>query len=434
MFPVGQPHRLSYLPIESENDQIFECLARILPVPSCDSQDRWVVIPAYDEHAVCALEHGLPRGKVLLVINEPIGRPSVRSAELAARYSERAEVEIVKLIGRQAIAKGVGEARSIGFARVMEKLTEGRAQTSWIRTTDADATLANDYWDAIDVRKNTAACLFPFVHVSPSKELAAHVEAYEASLRYYVLGLAYAGSPYSFHTVGSTLAIDSKAYRQVHGFPKRQAGEDFYLLNKLAKVGAIERLNREPVVLSGRASHRVPFGTGPSVAASLSRGEDPWTRSTYHPSAFEALRILLSSFAHLLEYRETAIARIELALLRALRGVRGLDSAAGVAVERLRHDGTIAALARAARERNQGHDRLRAIHTHFDAFRTLKLIHALRDECLGTVPLREALTMHPFKCSLPKQVDRINRWLRELEEERLPIRTGLAAVGGEQNY
>ena len=46
-----------------------------------------------------------------------------------------------------------------------------------------------------------------------------------------------------------------------HGFPRRNATEDFYILNKLAKVGSIARLAGTPVILEGRLSDRVPIGT-----------------------------------------------------------------------------------------------------------------------------------------------------------------------------
>ena len=97
------------------------------------------------------------------------------------------------------------------------------------------------------------------------------------SLRYYVLGLHDAGSPYAFHTVGSTLAIHGEYYAKVRGFPKRLAAEDFYILNKLAKTGVIVRPTREPLRIRHRESERAPFGTGPAVrkiTETLAQGMD----------------------------------------------------------------------------------------------------------------------------------------------------------------
>ena len=65
-----------------------------------------------------------------------------------------------------------------------------------------------------------------------------------------MLGLGFAGSPYAYHSVGSTLAVRAEAYAIVRGVPKRAAGEDFYLLDKLAKVTPIRVLTGEPVAIS----------------------------------------------------------------------------------------------------------------------------------------------------------------------------------------
>ena len=75
---------------------------------------------------------------------------------------------------------------------------------------------------------------------------------YEISLRYYVLGLAAARSSYAYQSIGSTLCVDAPAYLSVRGFPKRAVGEDFYLLDKLAKVGPLRRISAEPRAASAR--------------------------------------------------------------------------------------------------------------------------------------------------------------------------------------
>src|SRR6185503_7192191 len=86
--------------------------------------------------------------------------------------------------------------------------------------------------------RSTVLLTYPFVHV-PSGESAvdrAH-NIYEVFLRYYVLGLAAAGSPWAMHTIGSSLAVDLDAYAAVRGVPRRDAAEDFYLVSKVAKLG-----------------------------------------------------------------------------------------------------------------------------------------------------------------------------------------------------
>ena len=121
-----------------------------------------------------------------------------------------------------------------------------------------------------------------------SPEKAERALAYEATLRYYVLGLRHARSPHAFHTIGSTISVCPHAYAAVRGVPKRAAAEDFYLLQKLRTIGTIEHVRTEPIIVSPRTSHRVPFGTGPAVAAAASL-DDPWMLRTYDPRAFDDL-------------------------------------------------------------------------------------------------------------------------------------------------
>ena len=73
----------------------------------------------------------------------------------------------------------------------------------------------------------------------------------------------------------------------------------------------------------------------------------------------------------------------------------------------------------------------RRFHTWFDAFRTLKLVHALRDEGLPSLAWREALAEAPFtrlSASTVEEPESLRKWLaaeeRKLSEEP-------AGLGGE---
>jgi len=61
-----------------------------------------------------------------------------------------------------------------------------------------------------------------------------------------------------------------EAYVEVRGMNKREAGEDFYFLSKLAKIGKISYIKETCVYPSARPSTRVPFGTGSRVQRFLS--------------------------------------------------------------------------------------------------------------------------------------------------------------------
>ena len=165
--------------------------------------------------------------------------------------------------------QGVGLARKIGADFALALWARGGAESPWIHCTDADVRLPGDNFDRAtetlsanrrpDSRRGPAALVYDFRHaIDDTRDAGKAILEYEIFLRYYVLGLRSAGSVHAYHTIGSTLAVDARAYAQVRGFPKREAAEDFHLLAKLAKVGPVEPLRGEPIVLSGRESERVP--------------------------------------------------------------------------------------------------------------------------------------------------------------------------------
>ena len=319
-------------------------------------------IPLGSNASVC--EH--PRGALLLVDRATRGR------EFPPRH-------------------GVGLARKIAADIALALWSEGNVAAPWIHCTDADVVLPADYFEAAaaaDTRDSDAALLYPFQHIDATREAL----EYEISLRYYVAGLRFAGSPYAFHTIGSTLAVHSSAYARVRGFPKRLAGEDFYLLNKLAKLGAIRPLDGEPIRLSARASKRTPFGTGRALERARDRARDPAPLCVYHPDVFSDLGAWLQTLDALAEAGEVADPSDLLAKqigawpcadaqrLAAQLDEIGAWAAARIGVLRCRTPVT----------------RAKHLHGGFDAFRTLKLIHALRAGGLASIPLREALSKAPF--------------------------------------
>ncbi|MBW2541306.1 MAG: glycosyltransferase, partial [Deltaproteobacteria bacterium] len=225
--------------------------------------------------AVNAAVHEHPRGALLVVDRATPGR------ELPPRH-------------------GVGLARKIAADIALALWSEGNVASPWIHCTDADAVLPSDYFEAAAAEvagDSDAALLYPFRHTGATREAL----EYEISLRYYVAGLRFAGSPYAFHTIGSTLAIHALAYARVRGFPKRLAGEDFYLLNKLAKVGAIRSLGGEPIRLSARASKRTPFGTGRALERARGPESGIAPLRVYHPDVFSDLGAWLQTLDALAE-------------------------------------------------------------------------------------------------------------------------------------
>lgn len=280
--------------------------------------------------------------------------------------------------------EGVGLARRIGCDVALALYARGALATPWFYCTDADAELAPAYFLRDDgVARGVSARVFGFWHVPGGGDaIDRATELYEVGLRYYVLSLASAGSPFAYHALGSALAVHAEAYAAVRGFPRRQAGEDFYLLNKLCKVGPLQR-EPEPVVrLESRASERTAFGTGAAARRIASTGSGLGS-VLYAPGVFRLLAAWLSVLGPFA--REPDARRLH----ADLRERAGADyPRLASALERI---GAPVALERAARETHSARARRRHLHTWFDAFQTLKLIHALRDGGVPSLPWREAL-------------------------------------------
>jgi hypothetical protein len=83
--------------------------------------------------------------------------------------------------------------------------------------------------------------------------------------------------------------VKALPYIKAGGMNRRQAGEDFYFIQKLVPSGGYFNLNSTTVYPSPRNSSRVPFGTGASIGK-LEAGNSS-TLLTYNPLAFKELRV-----------------------------------------------------------------------------------------------------------------------------------------------
>lgn len=188
---------------------------------------------------------------------------------------------------------GVGMARKIGMDKALGILARsGYGHPALIFSLDADTLVRPDYLSAVRSRytsKKMHTGVIAYAHQLPSEKAdRSAILSYEIFLRYWVLGLQYAGSPYAYHSIGSTIVTTTDDYLSVRGMNRREAGEDFYFLNKLAKIGSVMRINETVVYPSGRISSRVPFGTGAAVGKIVS-GESE-ERNLYDPRIFFILK------------------------------------------------------------------------------------------------------------------------------------------------
>lgn len=275
---------------------------------------------------------------------------------------------------------GVGHARKIGMDRALTLLDSHRHGKKWIFCLDADTLVDSNYLSSLRnhfERFSPPGAVVAFSHRIPEdRRLAAGICCYEIFLRYYVLGLGWAGSPYAFHTIGSTMACTAAAYTAVRGMPCRQAGEDFYFMNKLAKIGSPGYIRDTTVYPSARPSGRVPFGTGRRMLRFLEGAHDEYL--IYDPRVFSVLKAWLEEFA-----REPSSSGNDF-LARAASISPQLHSFLD------RHE--FATIWERIRGANCRHEYLtRQFHDWFDGFKTLKLIHELSADALPPIDMFEAL-------------------------------------------
>jgi hypothetical protein len=204
---------------------------------------------------------------------------------------------------------------------------------------------------------------------------------YDLSLLHYVIGLRHAKSDFSYHTIGSTISIDFTAYSAVRGFPERESGEDFYILNKLAKIGKIKTLEGNPILIDGRISNRTPFGTGKSINK-ISTMKNPEKDFLFYSSViFEKLKIFIS---HINDDINNFFCDSENNFLSEFKSDVEI-------AEVLSKIGAFNAIESSFKSSKSSEQRKKHFHTWFDSFKTLKFIHHMRDAFYPSIPLEELL-------------------------------------------
>jgi len=188
-------------------------------------------------------------------------------------------------------AGGVGMARKIGMDHALRMLRHNSSPHNVILSLDADTLVPRNYLSTVKkfFKPEVKTAIVAYEHQMPDDPASqAAIVCYEIFLRYWVLGLQYAKSPWAFHSIGSTIAVSPQAYLEVRGMNKREAGEDFYFLSKLAKIGRIDYIKETCVYPSARPSSRVPFGTGKRIQRFL-EGRCNEEYCLYDPRIFSIL-------------------------------------------------------------------------------------------------------------------------------------------------
>ncbi len=349
----------------------------------------------------------LQEAEVLVVVNAPenaspeILQNNLETLALLKRYENSPLT--VHTIDRTSPGRafspdksGVGHARRAGMDIALRRLNAvGNALRTKskkfdnggiIACLDGDSPVAPGYidhlLDAFGDKKHLAG-LCRYRHPLPEDpDHAFAMVTYELWLRYGELCLRHARSPYAFQTVGSCTVITALGYAMADGMSRKQAGEDFYMLEKLIKVGgpdSIARLDHILVQPAARFSKRVPFGTGVAVSELADHGEiGDVARRRYQfmtpVSAYTALGAFFAALprAHINpDALERNIAPTVFAFLDTING--------RTVIEKLRKNHATT------------DQFIRAFHTWFDALRTKQYGHFAK-EYLGEQWIFDAFT------------------------------------------
>jgi len=300
-------------------------------------------------------------------------------------------IDLEAIEGATPSKEGVGRARRVGCDLALWLHRKGVIESPWIYSGDADA-----LWPAqlftTDWPNATSAVVVPFTHrSSPAQSSAdnptgAVIEAtllYELKLLHYALHLQRIGSIYGFHTLGSSCVFSGEAYAAVRGMPLRNAAEDFYLLNKLAKVAPIHSAQGDGVIIAPRISTRVPFGTGPAVDKLLGVGDLYREPLFYDAHCFDVLAKLRALFD---DWVEIAAPDPRQQLGQCFGPAMGADLH-----ELLSTWHYLDALAHIRRAGAGPAQRIQHSTTWFDGFKILKIIHHLRDRYYPNVTFNESV-------------------------------------------
>jgi len=301
---------------------------------------------------------------------------------------------------------GVGLARKIGMDLALTKFDYLSLNKKIMICTDADCIVDSNYLSEISQefnRNNYEAAVVNFTHdISGNDEETKAIICYEIFLRYYVLGLSFAKSEYAFHTIGSTMICTPEAYVKVEGMNKRKAAEDFYFLEKLAKIYSIGEVKSTFVHPSKRGSWRVPFGTGRSVDRYLSNTRDEYL--LYDPKSFIVLKNWLEIFFS--KSLEPSADYLKIA--------KNIDENL---FQFLVEQNLKRFLSKALLNSKNPAEIEKQKHFWFDAFRTLKLIHYLRDETYPNINMFDAIDELLRLMNIENNIKR-NSAIPELETQK----------------
>ncbi|MCQ2973868.1 MAG: glycosyltransferase family 2 protein [Bacteroidales bacterium] len=289
---------------------VFDAHIKELPNPETKTI---VVIPSYNEPNIAPSLLALLKCKptqypveVIVVVNSPENaseevlnqnQSTIETVNTISSQNTRRDIKIY-CIHRPNLPKkhaGVGFARKIGMDEAVRRFDQIENKSGIIVNFDADSLCNYEYLYQIEQYfiknpKKEAISIY-FEHPLEGEEYPQEnykaIAKYELYLRYYLQAQKYSKFPFAYHTIGSAFAVKAYVYTAEGGMNRRQAGEDFYFLQKIIPRQRFGELNTAQVYPSPRCSIRVPFGTGASITKMCTDCEQ---YLVYNPEAFEILK------------------------------------------------------------------------------------------------------------------------------------------------
>jgi hypothetical protein len=285
---------------------------------------------------------------------------------------------------------GVGLARKIGMDLALLVFNYESPGKRILVCLDADCTIDKNYITEIVENfnsRNLSSAVVNYSHkIEGGNEESRAIICYELFLRYYELGLQFAGSPFAFPTIGSTIACDFESYIKSEGMNKRKAAEDFYFLEKLAKNYPIEKIKTTTVYPSARRSWRVPFGTGQRINRFLAGVQN------------EYLLYDLKCFRILKEWLKIFNADAHNSAMELLESAKEIDEGLFAFLTDQKFETDWQRILKNSKTVEQIR---RQKIMWFDGFRTLKLIHYLRDYGYPLINMFDAIDSLMAELNLP---------------------------------
>ena len=232
-------------------------------LPQSKQYNFFVIIPAYSEYDYIdntlfsfneQIDIDFKKLLVVVVVNNSLSAQSEVKENNLKTYTKlikrKDNFELIVIdsfsLGHAYDKKksGVGLARKIG----MDFCIPYSHKHSLYCSVDADTIIEKQYLDYISQIYHKLlfkAAVVNFSHQLTSNSIVNNaICKYESLLKKIAQQIHQSGSPYGYVSMGSTIICTVLAYISVGGIDPKQATEDFYFLQKLAKYDKIHQIDK----------------------------------------------------------------------------------------------------------------------------------------------------------------------------------------------